>query len=101
MIDKECALKTQIMWKANPSVTQPDDYLSSLVNKNLKTQTSRYGKEVYAITVKGLGFLRTHRGLAQMRARPVLKKPEFPLKVFSSRKTNAGFRNAQLPKATR
>ena len=40
-------LKTQIMYRANLSFTQLNDYLSFMLNNNLITQTSHYGKEVY------------------------------------------------------
>ena len=51
-IAKEGTLKTQIMYKANLSFTQLNDYLKFMLYNNLITQTNHDGKEVYVITEK-------------------------------------------------
>jgi predicted transcriptional regulator len=73
-IAKEGTLKTQIMYKANLSFTQLNDYLLFLQNNNLITQTYSEGKEVYVITIKGINFLQRHRELTEMLRRASAKK---------------------------
>ncbi len=60
------ALKTQIMYKANLSFTQLNEYLDFLVTNNLIIQTTSEGKEIYLITRKGSDFLRKHIELTRM-----------------------------------
>ena len=59
-------LKTQIMYRANLSFWQLNEYLKFLLETDLITQTNVEGREVYLITAKGLGFLRRHRELKKM-----------------------------------
>jgi predicted transcriptional regulator len=68
-IAKEGSLKTQIMYKANLSFTQLNDYLDFLLNNGFITQASRTSsdsKEVYVITEKGVDFLQVHRELVRL-----------------------------------
>jgi predicted transcriptional regulator len=68
-IAKEGSLKTQIMYKANLSFTQLNDYLDFLLNNGFITQASRTSsdcKEVYFITEKGVDFLQVHRELVRL-----------------------------------
>jgi len=65
-IAKVGTLKTQIMYKANLSFTQLNDYLKFMLNSNLIIQTSDYGKDVYMVTEKGLDFLQRHNELAKL-----------------------------------
>ena len=68
-IAKEGSLKTQIMYKANLSFTQLNDYLGFLLDNGFITQacrTSSDGKEVYVITEKGVDFLQVHRELVRL-----------------------------------
>jgi predicted transcriptional regulator len=65
-IAKEGILKTQIMYKANLSFTQLNDYLKFMLNNNLINQTNIEGKEVYVITEKGLNFLQRHNELTKL-----------------------------------
>jgi predicted transcriptional regulator len=65
-IAKEGSIKTQIMYKANLSFTQLNDYIDFLLNNDLIKQTSSDGKEVYVITEKGMDFLQVHKELVQL-----------------------------------
>jgi predicted transcriptional regulator len=58
--------KTQIMYRANLSFWQLNEYLTFLQKNELISQTIVEGKEVYKVTPKGLGFLKRHRELEQM-----------------------------------
>ena len=60
------ALKTQLMYKANLSFTQLNEYLSFLINNNLITQTIYDGREGYVVTEQGLGFLQKHSELIEL-----------------------------------
>ncbi len=65
-IAKEGALKTQIMYKANLSFTQLNNYISFLISNNLLTPTIFDDREGYIVTEQGLDFLQKHRELIQL-----------------------------------
>ncbi|MCX8153094.1 MAG: winged helix-turn-helix domain-containing protein [Candidatus Bathyarchaeota archaeon] len=65
-IAKDGTLKTQIMYKANLSFTQLNEYLGFMLKNGLITQVSDKGKMVYAATSKGLDFLRRYCELAEL-----------------------------------
>ena len=66
-ITKEDTTKTQIMYKANLSFTQLNEYLQFMAINNLITHKTREGKEIYAITLKGFNFLQMYSELLQLR----------------------------------
>ena len=57
-ITRTGALKTQIMYKANLSFSQLNEYLSSLTAMGLLKKTFQNERETYIATSKGLEFLR-------------------------------------------
>jgi predicted transcriptional regulator len=59
-IAKNGALKTQIMYKANLSFAQLNEYLKLLTKINLLEKNANGGKEVYRATEKGKDFLQRH-----------------------------------------
>ncbi len=59
-IARNGALKTQIMYRANLSFSQLNDYLKLLANTSLLSKTVCDGKEVYRATEKGKDFLYKH-----------------------------------------
>ena len=65
-IAKEGTLKTQIMYKANLSFTQLNEYLAFMLNNNLITTTIFDGREGYVVTEQGLDFLQTHSELIHL-----------------------------------
>jgi predicted transcriptional regulator len=65
-ISKEGALKTQIMYRANLSFSQLNDYLTYLIANGLIALSIVDGKEGYSITKKGLSFLRRHHELLKL-----------------------------------
>ncbi len=65
-ISKEGALKTNIMYRANLSFTQLNDYLPYLQGNGLITPSTVEKKEGYIITRKGLEFLRKHHELIKL-----------------------------------
>ena len=65
-ITRSGTLKTQIMYKANLSYTQLNEYLYFLIEKKLITLTILDEKEVYKITQKGMDYLQTHRELIKL-----------------------------------
>ncbi len=56
-IAKEGTLKTQIMYKANLSFAQLNDYLKFMLTIKLIQKLENKGKEIYLATEKGLDFL--------------------------------------------
>jgi predicted transcriptional regulator len=65
-IAREGTLKTQIMYKANLSFAQLNDYLKFMLKKGLLNKFHAKEKEVYAATEKGLDFLQRHSELAEL-----------------------------------
>ena len=59
-IAKNGALKTQIMYRANLSFAQLNDYLKFLTETKLLEKTANNGKEVFKATQKGKEFLDRH-----------------------------------------
>jgi predicted transcriptional regulator len=62
-IAKDGVLKTQIMYRANLSFTQLNDYLEFMLKVNLIDKIVERGKEIYKATPKGLDFLQRYREL--------------------------------------
>lgn len=73
-ITRSGTLKTQIMYKANLSYTQLNEYLYFLIEKKLITLTILDEKEVYKITQKGMDYLQTHRELIKLIGKSSNKK---------------------------
>lgn len=65
-IAKEGTLKTQIMYRANLSFTQLNDYLKFMLKINLLNKTVQNDKEVYKATEKGLDFLQRYREITEL-----------------------------------
>jgi predicted transcriptional regulator len=75
-------LKTQIMYRANLSYTQLNNYLTFLLHYGLIIHSTVDGKEGYLITAKGLDFIQRHRELERMIGINTDKKPNFTLNSF-------------------
>ena len=65
-IAQEETLKTQIMYRANLSYTQLNDYLKFMLKINLLKKFANRGKMMYAATEKGLAFLQRHFELTEL-----------------------------------
>jgi predicted transcriptional regulator len=65
-IAKEGILKTQIMYRANLSFAQLNDYLRFMLRINLLEKISENDKERYETTDKGIDFLQRHREIAEL-----------------------------------
>jgi predicted transcriptional regulator len=65
-IAKDGTLKTQIMYKANLSFAQLNEYLKFMQKINLIRKVADRGKEVYVATAKGMDFLQRQNELTQL-----------------------------------
>lgn len=65
-IAKEGSLKTQIMYRANLSFTQLNDYLKFMLKISLLKKTLENDKEIYRATEKGLDFLERYRDITEL-----------------------------------
>ena len=65
-IAKDGTLKTQIMYKANLSFSQLNEYLSFLVGLNLLECKQTDGKTVYKTTEKGMKYLDNYKEILQL-----------------------------------
>ena len=59
-------LKTQIMYKANLSFAQLNEYLKLMLKIRLLEKFARNGKTVYKATEKGSNFLQRHREITEL-----------------------------------
>lgn len=65
-IAREGTLKTQIMYRANLSFTQLNDYLGFMLKNNLLALIIRNDKDVYVATEKGMDFLQRYREITEL-----------------------------------
>src|SRR4030066_549320 len=65
-IAKEGTCKTQIMYKANLSFAQLNEYLKFMLKINLMQKLTNQGKDVYIATEKGLDFLQRQGQLTEL-----------------------------------
>ena len=65
-IAKDGTLKTQIMYKANLSFSQLNEYLNFLVGLNLLECKKTGGKMVYKTTEKGMKYLDNYKEILQL-----------------------------------
>ncbi|MEM3898682.1 MAG: winged helix-turn-helix domain-containing protein [Candidatus Bathyarchaeia archaeon] len=65
-IAQEGALKTQIMYRANLSFTQLNEYLKFMLKINLIDRIVENDREVYKATPKGLEFLQRYQEMIDL-----------------------------------
>jgi predicted transcriptional regulator len=65
-IAKDGTLKTQIMYRANLSFAQLNDYLKFMLKVGLLNKLRANGKNVYVATEKGIDFLQRHAELTEL-----------------------------------
>lgn len=65
-IAQEGALKTQIMYRANLSFTQLNNYLEFMLEIDLLEKVKHNNKDIYESTEKGLDFLQRYRQIAEL-----------------------------------
>jgi predicted transcriptional regulator len=65
-IAKDGVLKTQIMYRANLSFTQLNDYLKLMLRNELLEKIALNEREVYKATEKGLNFLLRYREITEL-----------------------------------
>ena len=65
-IAKDGTLKTQIMYKANLSFSQLNEYLDFLVKLNLLESKEINGRTIYKTTEKGLKYLDNYKEILQL-----------------------------------
>lgn len=65
-IAKPGTLKTQIMYKANLSFAQLNEYLRFMLKTRLLNKFNANGKDVYGSTKKGEDFLHRHSELTEL-----------------------------------
>jgi len=65
-IAKEGSLKTQIMYRANLSFTQLNDYLNFMLRISLLEKILENDRETYKATEKGVDFLQRYREITEL-----------------------------------
>jgi predicted transcriptional regulator len=65
-IAKEGSLKTQIMYRANLSFTQLNEYLDLLLSMKLVGLIEDKGKTIYKTTSKGLQYLQNYKEIIEL-----------------------------------
>lgn len=66
IIAKNGSLKTQIMYKANMTFVQLNEYLSFLLETNLIVSTKEKDKTIYKVTSKATRFLRNYSEIREL-----------------------------------
>jgi len=65
-IARDGTLKTQVMYRANLSFTQLNDYLRFMVKINLLNKDLENNKDIYRATDKGVDFLQRYREIVEL-----------------------------------
>ena len=65
-VAREGVLKTQIMYKANLSFAQLNDYLSLLVELKLLKPVTHNRKTTYKTTKKGIKFIKNYKEIVRL-----------------------------------
>jgi len=65
-IARDGTLKTQIMYRANLSFTQLNDYLKFMLRISLLEKLVQNDKEIYKATEKGIDFLQRYREINEL-----------------------------------
>lgn len=65
-IAKEGCLKTQIMYRANLSFTQLNEYLDLLLNMKLVESSENSERTVYKTTPKGIQYLENYKEIIEL-----------------------------------
>ncbi|HXX87360.1 MAG TPA: winged helix-turn-helix domain-containing protein [Candidatus Acidoferrum sp.] len=68
-IAREGTLKTQVMYRANLSFTQLNEYLDFMLKISLLEKDHSHEREVYRATDKGLDFLQRYREINELLKR--------------------------------
>ncbi|HDQ06633.1 MAG TPA: transcriptional regulator [Candidatus Bathyarchaeota archaeon] len=63
---KECQLKTRIMYSANLSFSQVNEYLSFLTEKGFLRVRVENGKKLYETTAKGNQYVENYREMSNL-----------------------------------
>ena len=75
-IAKEGRLKTQIMYRANLSFAQLNDYISFLTRMDLLQVQKENRKNIYSTTIKGDRYLEKYKDIANLLGRAEEKQLE-------------------------
>jgi predicted transcriptional regulator len=65
-IAKDGVLKTQIMYRANLSFTQLNEYIRFMLKNDLLGKVILNDKELYKATLKGLNFLQRYHEITEL-----------------------------------
>jgi predicted transcriptional regulator len=65
-IAREGTLKTQVMYRANLSFTQLNDYLGFMLKISLLNKVSENDKDIYRASMKGMDFLQRYHEIAEL-----------------------------------
>jgi len=76
---REGTRKTQIMYRANLSFSQLNEYITFLISNGLIRQTTVKGKEVYVATARGLLITKRYSELLKIIEAPPQPEEQPPL----------------------
>jgi predicted transcriptional regulator len=65
-IARDTSLKTQIMYKANLSFAQLNEYLNFLLKMELLQRNTEEGKTTYKTTAKGMEYLQNYEEISNL-----------------------------------
>ena len=70
VVAKDGSLKTQIMYRANLSFAQLNEYLSFLLKIGLLKKLTKDGKTIFKITPKGIKYLENYEEISKLLVEP-------------------------------
>ena len=79
VIAKDRSLKTKIMYRANLSFAQLNEYLNFLIRRELLKRNMENGKTFYKTTAKGVKYLENYEEISNL----LRKEKENPLRANS------------------
>jgi len=91
VIAKEGTLKTQIMYRANLSFAQLNEYLSFLLQIGLLEKIAKEGKTIYRATPKGIKYLENYEEIASLLSKEE-KSVQRNSPIFWMKKNSMGYR---------
>jgi len=92
VIAKDGTLKTQIMYRANLSFAQLNEYLSFLLKIGLLEEVTKDGKTIYRTTPKGIRYLENYEEITSLLCKEEKNPVQRNSPVFWMKRNPIGYR---------
>jgi len=92
VVAKDGSLKTQIMYRANLSFAQLNEYLSFLLKIALLNKVTTEGKTIYKTTQKGIKYLENYEEITNLLTKEGEDSVQRNSPIFWLKKNTTGYR---------